>query len=99
AGIALCAGPEDVRQSILWARDHELPAVARAGGHSYSGYSVTPGLLVDLRRMNDVDVSRADRTATIEPGALNRDVYDGLQPYGVAFSAGRCPTVAVSGLT
>lgn len=99
AGIALCAGPEDVRQSILWAVAHDLPAVPRAGGHSYSGYSVTPGLLVDLTRMNDVDVSRKEATATIAPGALNTDIYDGLQPYGVAFSAGRCPTVAVSGLT
>jgi FAD/FMN-containing dehydrogenase len=99
AGIVLCGSPEDVRQSILWTRDHDLPAVPRAGGHSYSGYSVTPGLLVDLRRMNAVKVSRTDGTATIEPGALNTDIYDGLQPYGVAFSAGRCPTVAVSGLT
>jgi FAD binding domain/Berberine and berberine like len=99
AGIAQCAGPEDVRQSILWARDHHVQAVARAGGHSYSGYSVTPGLLVDVTRMNTVQVSRSDGTATIAPGALNTDIYDGLQPYGVAFSAGRCPTVAVSGLT
>ena len=99
AGIALCAGPEDVRQSILWSRDHDLPAVARAGGHSYSGYSSTHGLLVDVRRMHDVDVNRKDGTATIAPGAINTEIYDGLQPYGVAFSAGRCPTVAVSGLT
>ena len=98
AGIVLCKGPEDIRQSILWARAHNLPAVPRAGGHSYSGYSVTHGLLVDLTRMNAVDVSRSDGIATIEPGALNTDIYDGLQPYGLAFSAGRCPTVAVSGL-
>jgi FAD/FMN-containing dehydrogenase len=99
AGIALCAGPEDVRQSILWARDHDIAAVPRGGGHSYAGYSVTRGLLVDLTPMKDVDFNPTDGTATIAPGALNTDIYDGLQPHGVAFSAGRCPTVSVSGLT
>src|SRR5436190_17413319 len=64
-GIVLCKSPEDVRQSILWARDHGLPTVARAGGHRYSGYSVTPGVLIDLRRMNGVQVSKADGTATV----------------------------------
>ena len=36
-GIAVVAGAEDVRTCILWARDHEVEVVPRAGGHSYSG--------------------------------------------------------------
>src|SRR5207302_8566589 len=98
AGIALCANPEDVRQSILWARDHDVHAVPRAGGHSYGGFSLTQGLLVDVSRMNDVDVSRADGTAIIGPGARLGRVYSRLQPHGIAFSAGRCPSVGISGL-
>ena len=98
-GIAVCAGAEDVRESILWARDHGIPAVARAGGHSYSGYSVTPGLLVDVSGLTAVRVNDRAETATVAPGARNTHIYDALQPHGVAFSAGRCPTVAVSGLT
>lgn len=98
-GIAVVTGTEDVRESILWARDLGVPVVARAGGHSYAGYSTTPGLLVDFTRLRGVAVDRASGMVTAEPGAQNTDIYNGMQPYGVAFSAGRCPTVAVSGLT
>nr|MBA3717158.1 FAD-dependent oxidoreductase [Actinomycetota bacterium] len=98
-GIAVCSGAEDVRTSLLWAQEHDVPVVARSGGHSYSGYSTTTGLLVDFSDLRRVSVDRTTGIVTVEPGAQNVDIYDGLQPYGVAFSAGRCPTVAVSGLT
>jgi FAD/FMN-containing dehydrogenase len=98
-GIALVAGADDVRESLRWARDHDVEVVPRAGGHSYSGYSTTTGLLVDFDLLKKVSVDRGTGVVTVEPGARNTDIYDGLQPYGVAFSAGRCPTVAVSGLT
>ena len=99
AGIAVCAGPEVVRQSILWARDYNLPAVARSGGHSYAGFSSTHGLLLDVTSLDDVDVSNADGTATIGPGARLGHVYEHLRPYGVAVPAGRCPSVGIAGLT
>lgn len=98
-GIAVVAGAEDVKTSIEFARDHGLEVVPRAGGHSYSGYSTTPGLLVDFSGRRTVSVDRSSGHVTVQAGARNTDIYDGLQPYGVAFSAGRCPTVAVSGLT
>jgi hypothetical protein len=97
-GIAVVAGAEDVRTCILWARDHDVEVVPRAGGHSYSGYSTTTGLLVDFADLRKVAVDRGTGLVTVQPGARNTDIYDGLQPYGVAFSAGRCPTVAISGL-
>jgi FAD/FMN-containing dehydrogenase len=93
------AGAEDVRTSIMWARDHGVQVVPRAGGHSYSGYSTTTGLLVDFSELRKVSVERSTGVVTVEAGARNTDIYDGLQPYGVVFSAGHCPTVAVSGLT
>jgi FAD/FMN-containing dehydrogenase len=97
-GIAVVAGAEDVRTCILWARDHDVEVVPRAGGHSYSGYSTSTGLLVDFDDLRKVAVDRGTGVVTVQPGARNTDIYDGLQPYGVAFSAGRCPSVAISGL-
>jgi FAD binding domain/Berberine and berberine like len=98
AGIAVCTRAEDIRQAILWARDHDVSIAARAGGHSYAGYSTTPGLLVDLSRMTAVAVRSDPATVDVRPGARNTGIYAALQPHGVAISAGRCPTVAVSGL-
>jgi hypothetical protein len=98
AAVALCAGPGDVRESIRWSREHGVPIAARAGGHSYGGYSTTPGLIIDVGRMRGVEVNGSEGRVVVGPGARNTDLYAGLQPHGVAISAGRCPTVAISGL-
>jgi FAD/FMN-containing dehydrogenase len=98
AGIARCASTADVREAILWAREHDVPLAARSGGHSYAGYSTTPGLLIDLGAMRRVRVDDEAGTVTAQSGARNTDVYRGLQPHGVAISAGRCPTVGIGGL-
>jgi FAD/FMN-containing dehydrogenase len=97
-GVVLCASPTDARESLLWARDIDMPIAIRSGGHNYAGYSATDGLLIDLGRMRGVKVDQAQATVLAEAGARNTDVYAGLQPHGIAISAGRCPTVAMGGL-
>ena len=97
--VALCASPADARKSLLFARENEVPIAVRSGGHNYAGYSTTDGLVIDFSRMRKVQVDDARGTLVVEPGARNTDVYAGLQPHGVAISAGRCPTVAIGGLT
>lgn len=97
-GIASCLNPSDVRESILWAREHDVPVAIRSGGHNYAGYSTTDGLLIDLGRMRRVVVEDDTGVATVQVGARNTDVYARLQPHEAAISAGRCPTVAIGGL-
>jgi len=99
AGIALCAGTPDVRTAIRWARDNQVPLVARGGGHSYGGYSATRGLLIDLNRMTSVTADPIGHTARVIGAARNRDLAAGLQPLEVTVSSGRCPGVSVGGLT
>jgi FAD/FMN-containing dehydrogenase len=98
AGIALCANTRDVRESILWARDFNIPIVARSGGHSYAGYSTTPGLIIDLSNLKRIAVNDEQGVVSISAGVINAEIYSGLRPHGVAVPAGRCPTVGVSGL-
>ena len=43
AGVALVADAQDVATAIAWARDNQVEMVSRSGGHSYAGYSTTPG--------------------------------------------------------
>lgn len=97
-GIASCLDPSDVRESILWAREHDVPVAIRSGGHNYAGYSTTDGLLIDLGRMRRVVVDDGTGVATVQAGTRNTGVYARLQPYEAAISAGRCPTVAIGGL-
>ncbi len=99
AGVAVCADAGDVAESVRWARESELPIAVRSGGHNYAGYCAGRGLVINLGRMRRIGFDDVEGTMTVEPGARNTDVYRAMHPHGVAISAGRCPTVAVGGLT
>jgi FAD/FMN-containing dehydrogenase len=96
AAIAFCANPTDVQRSIAFARAHGVPFTARAGGHSYAGYSTITGLVIDVTTMNQV--AAAAGTATIGAGARLIDVYSSLNGQGVSIPGGSCPTVGIAGL-
>jgi hypothetical protein len=97
AAIAFCANPSDVQRCIDFARTHTLAFAARSGGHSYAGYSTSPGLVIDITAMNAVTLSGSQ--ATIGAGARLIDVYTSLNGRGVSIPAGSCPTVGIAGLT
>ena len=97
-GVSICASVGDVRVSVDWARENGMPVAVRSGGHNYAGYSTGEGLVINVGRMREIDVHDEAGLVTAQPGARNTMIYDGLQPHGVAISAGRCPTVAVGGL-
>ncbi|GAA4798405.1 FAD-binding oxidoreductase [Streptomyces ziwulingensis] len=94
-GVAYCATVRDVRTCLRFAQDHDLPAVPRGGGHSQTGYSTTPGLVIDMTRLAAVDV-RA-QTVAVGAGAQQIDVLAALSPHGLALVGGTCPTVGVAG--
>jgi FAD/FMN-containing dehydrogenase len=96
--VALCEGAGDVQKAVRWARTHGVRIAARSGGHSYGGYSTTPGLVIDVSRMNRVSVNREARTATIGAGARLIDVYAALWRHGLTIPAGSCGTVGIAGL-
>ncbi|HLH77994.1 MAG TPA: FAD-binding oxidoreductase [Candidatus Binataceae bacterium] len=97
AGIARCLSAQDVSQAILWARQNDIPLVARSGGHSYAGYSTTNGLMIDLKLINQIQYDSGSGIVTIGGGVLNSALYQALQPLGVAITHGRCPTVGAAG--
>lgn len=96
--IAMCASEADVRTCVLWAQAHAVPLVARSGGHSYAGYSTTPGLMINVSRMNTVEIDPATGVARLGGGARNRNVYAACRPFGRAVTHGRCKEVGVAGL-
>jgi FAD/FMN-containing dehydrogenase len=98
--VAYLESPEDARQAVEWAREGDVPIVARNGGHSYGGYStVEGGLVADVTRMNRIDVDPSAGRARIGAGSLLANVYAALARHGVTIPAGSCPTVGVTGLT
>jgi FAD/FMN-containing dehydrogenase len=99
AAIAYCVSPADVQTCLAFAQRFAVPIAARAGRHSYAGYSTTTGLVVDVTRMNTVAVNPGSESARVGAGARLIDVYAMLSQYGFALPGGSCATVGIAGLT
>ncbi|XP_059063673.1 berberine bridge enzyme-like D-2 [Cryptomeria japonica] len=74
----------------------------RCGGHSYEGLSYTadaPFVLIDLLKLNKVNVDRKSETAWVEGGATLGEVYSAVAESSpeLAFPAGICHTVGSGG--
>ncbi len=95
AGVAYCASVDDVRACLSFAQHNGIPAVPRSGGHSYGGYSTTTGLVIDVSRLNGIQVN--DQTTVLGPGAQLVDVVNAVADRGLALAGGICPTVAMGG--
>jgi len=98
AGIARCKNAKDVQVCLQWAQAHKLPLVARSGGHSYSGYSTTPGLMIELKLMDKVDYDIPSGRVKTGGGARNLTLYKELPDLHRAVTHGRCSSVGVGGL-
>jgi len=99
AAVALCATATDVQRCIDFARSHGIPLAARSGGHSYGGYSLTTGLVIDVTPMSRVAPSTRRRTAAIGAGARLIDIYSSLGTVGLLLPGGSCASVGIAGLT
>jgi FAD/FMN-containing dehydrogenase len=94
--IARCTTAAEVAEAIASARRGGLEPAVRSGGHCFAGRSSTEGMLIDVGPINGVAVGHG--LATIGAGARLGDVYDALEPHGVAIAAGCGPTVGIAGL-
>ncbi len=97
AGIARCLNAPDVAEAIKWSRRYGFPLVARSGGHSSADFSVTRGLMIDTKLMNQAQFDGRTGVATIGGGCLNADVYRALRQNDATITHGRCPTVGAAG--
>jgi FAD/FMN-containing dehydrogenase len=95
----LCKTAQAVSESLLWAQKNSIPFAIRCGGHSYEGLSQSKGLVIDLRLMNDIQLSTDKKTIAVGGGTKLGEIYAKLAPQKVLIPAGTCPTVGVSGHT
>jgi FAD binding domain/Berberine and berberine like len=100
AVIARCANEQDVVDAVELAGKSGLPTAVRAGGHSFPGLSTCDdGLVIDLRRMNRIEVDPDARTARVEAGVLLGELDEATQAHGLAVPAGIVTHTGVAGLT
>jgi FAD/FMN-containing dehydrogenase len=98
--IAQCADAEDVIRSVNFGRNLGVEIAVRGGGHSVAGKSLTDGgLVIDLRKMHDVTVDPAARTARVSGGATMGHLDRATAKYGLATTGGRVSSTGVGGYT
>lgn len=96
--IVFCSTEEDVRNSVIWAKEQQVAIRIRSGRHHYTGYSTGNDVLViDVSRMNKIVVDEASGSVSIEGGVRNRELYEAVCGKGYPFPGGGCPTVGVVG--
>jgi alkanesulfonate monooxygenase SsuD/methylene tetrahydromethanopterin reductase-like flavin-dependent oxidoreductase (luciferase family) len=89
---------EQVVDALAFARAQDVPLAVRSGGHGVSGRSTNDGgIVIDLARLNHVDVVDGDRVR-VGPAARWGHVARALAPRGLAISSGDYGDVGVGGL-
>jgi len=98
--IARCAGVDDIRRSLEFARNNEITTTVRAGGHNVAGRALNDGgLVIDLTGMRGMRVDPRARAAYAQPGLRYRDFDSETQAFGLATTGGTVSETGISGLT
>jgi len=85
-GVALPESREQVQAIVRACRAHGVPLVGRGAGTGTTGAAVPTagGIVLSFARMNRILALRpGDRCAVVEPGVLNGDLQQALQPHGL----------------
>jgi FAD/FMN-containing dehydrogenase len=98
AMIAFCETAEDVEAALHTARAYDLPISVRGAGYDVEGRSVrSDGLVIDLSRMNHVEVD--GRIATVAGGATAAAVVSAAAASGLIAVTGWNGVIGMTGLT
>ncbi|GIG59841.1 hypothetical protein Lfu02_42130 [Longispora fulva] len=89
----------DVARAVEWARAESVPLAVRGGGHSYAGYSVSTGLVLDVRDLAGIRFDPDTGQVTVGGGTPMKAIYAALRPHGVTLPLGNSDTVGIGGLT
>jgi FAD/FMN-containing dehydrogenase len=98
--IAVCRSSKDVKQSVDFAREHQLLTAIHGCGHNIAGNAICDdGLVIDLSQMKSVKVNPSTSTAEVEPGVTLGEFDAEAQKHGLATPVGINSTTGIAGLT
>lgn len=95
------ASTQDVSKTLKIVSFFQTRFAVRSGGHSPNpGWSSIkkPGVLIDLKKLNQITVSADKKIASLGTGGRWGDVFAALDPHGVSVIGGRIPQVGIGGL-
>lgn len=90
----------DVAAAVDFARDHRLLLSVKGGGHNIAGTAIAEGgLMLDMARMNRVEVEPDVKLARVGAGCRLGDVDRATGAHGLATVLGFVSKTGVAGLT
>jgi len=98
AVIVVPESAADVQAAVTFAAGQHRPVLVKTTGHQVVGTALG-AVVIATRRMNDVTVDAAGRTARAGAGAVWAEVIEEAAKAGLAPLSGSTPTVGVSGYT
>lgn len=97
AVVVAAENAEDVVAAVKYAAEHDLPVSVQATGHGRT--AGTEGLLLSTRRLTDVEIDAAAKTARVGAGVRWGAVIEAAAEHGLAPLSGSSPDVGVVGYT
>ena len=100
AFIARCTNSNDIIQALKFGREKNLAISVKGGGHNVAGNAVADGgLMIDLSPMKKIQIDKATRTVSAEPGVLWRELDNATMQHGLATTGGTVSDTGIAGLT
>ncbi|KAJ9321966.1 CAZyme family AA7 [Paecilomyces variotii] len=100
ACIVLPESASDVSQTVVALQHERCPFAVRSCGHTaWAGAAnIADGVVIDLRRLDAIELSADQSTVSVGVGASWDMVYARLDPLGLSVNGGRAAGVGVGGL-
>jgi FAD/FMN-containing dehydrogenase len=90
----------DVIAAVRFARDRDLAAAVRGGGHAVAGHALCDdGLVIDLSPMRGTRLDLLGSTIRAQGGCLNEHLDRESQAFGLATTGGIVSHTGIAGLT
>jgi FAD/FMN-containing dehydrogenase len=98
--IVLPESDKDVVAAVRFARDHGLAVGRRSGGHAWSAAHIRTGsMLLDLSRMQNLEIDAKAKTIWVNPGVLGSRINAELKPLGLIIPTAHHPTAGIGGFS
>ena len=99
AAVVRAADASDVARVVSLARETGAELAVRSGGHSRAGHGTTDGgIVLDLSRMNGVEIDAAGRSAWAQTGITAGEYTAATAQHGLATGLGDTASVGLGGI-
>lgn len=86
-GVAYPETVEDIIELVAEAKRRKTCLIPRAAGTSIAGQVVGSGIVVDIKKWNQIlEVNADEKWARVQPGVVRDDLNIALKPYSLYFS-------------